>query len=61
MQLSSPLRGGFSPRLLSGVEVMKRAFNVLFTLALIAGLASTVAANAQLGTALQVPSVAYLQ
>ena len=40
---------------------MKKAFDVLFALALILGLVSTVAANAQLGTALHVQSVAYLQ
>lgn len=33
---------------------MKAAFNVVFAMALILGVASTIAANAQLGTALQV-------
>ena len=32
---------------------MKRAFNVLFAIALLFGLASTIAANAELATALQ--------
>ena len=42
-----------SPRLLFGVEVMKKVFNALFAAALILGLASTLAANAQHGTAPQ--------
>ena len=46
-------RGLFSPRLLFGVEVMKKVFNALFAAALILGLASTLAANAQHGTAPQ--------
>ena len=43
----------FSPRLLLGVEVMKKVFNALFAAALILGLASTLAANARHGTAPQ--------
>ena len=50
-----PTPGGlFSPRLLFGVEVMKKIFNVLFASALILGLVSTVAANTQLRTTLRV-------
>jgi hypothetical protein len=40
---------------------MKTAFNVLFAIAVILGVASTVAANAQLGTALQVKSASNLR
>jgi hypothetical protein len=49
----------FSPRLLLGVEVMKKVFNALFAAALILGLASTLAANAQHGTAPQLVTSNY--
>jgi hypothetical protein len=61
MHLGSLLRSAFSSRMLFGVEAMRKAFNVLFALALILGVASTVAANAQLGTALQVQSASNLR
>ena len=44
----------FSPRLLFGVGAMKSAFKVVFAIALILGLVSTVAANVSLVTAPQV-------
>jgi hypothetical protein len=44
----------FSPRLLFGVGAMKFAFKVVFAIALILGLVSTVAANVSLVTAPQV-------
>jgi len=49
----SPPRGAFR-RVLSGVGAMKAAFKAIFAIALVLGLASTVAANAPLVTAPQV-------
>ena len=51
---SHPLARHFPPRVLFGVGAMKTAFNVVFTMALILGLVSTVAANAPLVSAPQV-------
>jgi len=58
-ECSQSLARYFSPRLLFGVEVVKKVFNALFAAALILGLASTLAANAQHGTAPQLVTSNY--